>query len=107
MFVLPVIIALVIPFVTAQSTSNDTTVQIEAIEAHFTQSNIVPALLATFNPSALLTINFDGWNMHFLFFIRDTYDVQKVLEMYLQVKHSVKTVSSTRCQVYQTYTRYL
>lgn len=68
MFALPVIIALVIPFVTAQSTSNDTTVQIEAIEAHFTQADIVPALLVTFDPSALLTINFDGWNMHFLSF---------------------------------------
>lgn len=65
MLALPVIIALVIPFVAAQSTPNDTTVQIEAIEAHFTQADIVPALLATFDPSALLAINFDGRSMHF------------------------------------------
>ncbi|KAF9066850.1 phosphatidylethanolamine-binding protein [Rhodocollybia butyracea] len=58
MFVVPVLFAFAIPFVAAQS--NDTAVQIEAIEAHFTQADLVPELLATFNPSAALTINFDG-----------------------------------------------
>ncbi|KIK63864.1 hypothetical protein GYMLUDRAFT_106986, partial [Collybiopsis luxurians FD-317 M1] len=51
-------LALSIPFIAAQS--NDTAIQIEAIEAHFTQSGLVPELLASFNPSALLTINFEG-----------------------------------------------
>ncbi|KAJ3849967.1 phosphatidylethanolamine-binding protein [Lentinula lateritia] len=58
MIVLPVILALSIPFVSAQA--NDTAVQIEAIEAHFTQAALVPELLATFDPSSILTINFDG-----------------------------------------------
>jgi hypothetical protein len=58
MFAIPVILALAIPLVAAQS--NDTAVQIEAIEAHFTQAALVPQLLATFNPTALLTINFEG-----------------------------------------------
>ncbi|KAE9383317.1 PEBP-like protein, partial [Gymnopus androsaceus JB14] len=49
-------LVLAIPFVAAQSTSNDT----EAIEAHFTQANLVPAMLATFNSSAILTISFDS-----------------------------------------------
>ncbi|KAJ4488245.1 phosphatidylethanolamine-binding protein [Lentinula aciculospora] len=56
--VLPVFFALAIPFVSAQS--NDTAVQIEAIEAHFTQAALVPELLTTFDPSSILTINFDG-----------------------------------------------
>ncbi|KAF8876516.1 phosphatidylethanolamine-binding protein [Gymnopilus junonius] len=43
-----------IPFVNAQATS----LGVEAIEAHFSQSAIVPDLLASFNPSALLTLNF-------------------------------------------------
>ncbi|KAJ3770991.1 phosphatidylethanolamine-binding protein [Lentinula raphanica] len=58
MIVLPVLFALSIPFVSAQS--NDTAVQIEAIEAHFTQAALVPELLASFDPSSILTINFDG-----------------------------------------------
>jgi hypothetical protein len=58
MFALPFVLALAIPFVAAQS--NDTAFQIEAIEAHFSQAGIVPQLLSTFNPSAVLTINFDG-----------------------------------------------
>ncbi|KAJ3908400.1 phosphatidylethanolamine-binding protein [Lentinula edodes] len=58
MIVLPVILALSIPFVSAQA--NDSAVQIEAIEAHFTQAALVPELLATFDPSSILTINFDG-----------------------------------------------
>ncbi|KAJ3788552.1 phosphatidylethanolamine-binding protein [Lentinula aff. detonsa] len=58
MIVLPLIFALPILFVSAQS--NDTAVQIEAIEAHFTQAALVPELLATFDPSSILTINFDG-----------------------------------------------
>ncbi|KAE9406484.1 PEBP-like protein [Gymnopus androsaceus JB14] len=60
MFILSVALVLAIPFVAAQSTSNDTAVQIEAIEAHFTQADLVPALLATFNPSAIMTISFDS-----------------------------------------------
>lgn len=33
---------------------------IAAIEAHFTQSGLVPSLLPTFNPSSLMTVNFPG-----------------------------------------------
>ena len=40
--------------------SNNTAVGIEAIEAHFTQSGLVPSLLPTFDPSAVLTLSFDG-----------------------------------------------
>lgn len=63
MIVLPVILALSIPFVSAQA--NSTAVQIEAIEAHFTQAALVPELLATFDPSSILTINFDGMKPHY------------------------------------------
>jgi len=45
-----------LPFVAAQ----DTFIEIKAIEAHFTQSALVPDLFASFNPSALLTLNFKG-----------------------------------------------
>lgn len=47
----------VLPFVAAQSNE---AVQFEAIEAHFSQSQIVPSLLATFKPTALLAANFAG-----------------------------------------------
>lgn len=47
--------------VIAQSTNtNDTGFQIEAIEAHFEQADIIPSLLTTFNPEALLTVSFDN-----------------------------------------------
>ncbi|TFK42868.1 phosphatidylethanolamine-binding protein [Crucibulum laeve] len=46
------------PFVAAQST--DHALDIKAIEAHFTQSHVVPDLLSSFNPSALLSLNFAG-----------------------------------------------
>jgi len=48
----------VLPFIFAQS--NDPALQIQAIEVHFKQSQIVPSLLASFDPSALLTVNFPG-----------------------------------------------
>ncbi|KJA27255.1 hypothetical protein HYPSUDRAFT_198521 [Hypholoma sublateritium FD-334 SS-4] len=35
-------------------------VGVEAIEAHFQQSAVVPDLLASFNPSALISLNFAG-----------------------------------------------
>lgn len=45
----------------AQSNStNNTQVGIEAIEAHFSQSGIVPSLLTTFDPVALMSVTFDG-----------------------------------------------
>ena len=43
----------------AQST-NDTALDVEAIEAHFKQAGLVPDLLTTFDPSALMTVNYDG-----------------------------------------------
>jgi len=45
--------------VNAQS-SNDTAIGISAIEAHFTGADIVPSLLTTFNPSALMTVTYSG-----------------------------------------------
>ena len=47
------------PLVNAQAT-NDTSLGIAAIEAHFTNAQIVPELLSTFNPSALMTVTFTG-----------------------------------------------
>lgn len=47
-----------VPFVLGQS--DDTKVQIEGIEAHFAQSKLVPDLLASFDPTAILAVNFDG-----------------------------------------------
>lgn len=43
----------------AQSTNN-TQLGIEAIEAHFNNSKIVPTLLSSFSPTALLTVSYDG-----------------------------------------------
>jgi phosphatidylethanolamine-binding protein (PEBP) family uncharacterized protein len=55
MFALSFIASLVlVPFVAAQS------LEIKAIEAHFAQSAIVPDLFASFNPSAILALNFAG-----------------------------------------------
>ena len=45
--------------VKAQST-NDTSLEIAAIEAHFTGADIVPSLLASFDPSAVMTVTFPG-----------------------------------------------
>ena len=47
------------PLVNAQST-NDTALGIAAIEAHFTNADLVPSLLATFTPTALMTVTFPG-----------------------------------------------
>jgi len=43
------------PFALAQET-----LDIKAIEAHFTQSHLVPDLFASFNPSALLSLDYAG-----------------------------------------------
>ena len=40
--------------------SNNTELGIAAIEAHFTQSGLVPSLLPTFEPSAVLTLSYSG-----------------------------------------------
>ncbi|KAH9483787.1 26 kDa secreted antigen [Psilocybe cubensis] len=56
MFALSFVVSVaLVPFVAAQAS-----VDIQAIEAHFTQSHVVPDLLASFNPSALLSLNFAG-----------------------------------------------
>lgn len=44
----------VAPLISAQSTD------VAAIEAHFTQSGIVPDLLSSFDPSALLSVDYTG-----------------------------------------------
>lgn len=43
-----------------QAQTSNTTLGIEAIDAHFTQSGIVPSLLPTFDPIALLTLTYDA-----------------------------------------------
>jgi len=59
MVFLPILsLALLLPF--AQAQTNDSALQIAAIEAHFKQSQIVPQLLSSFEPSALLTVNYAG-----------------------------------------------
>lgn len=40
--------------------SNNTGLGVAAIEAHFTQAELVPSLLPTFDPSAVLTLSFTG-----------------------------------------------
>jgi len=50
--------AAVISMVSAQS--NNTELQIEAIEAHFTNAELVPVPIPVFQPSAVLTVNFNG-----------------------------------------------
>ncbi|KAH8108484.1 phosphatidylethanolamine-binding protein [Phellopilus nigrolimitatus] len=53
----PLLVAFsLVSFVLAQ----DTALQIEAIEAHFTNAGIVPDLLATFAPTAAMSVSFDG-----------------------------------------------
>lgn len=47
-------------FIGAVVAQDNTAVDIEAIQAHFSQAGIVPSLLTTFDPSALLTVSFDG-----------------------------------------------
>ena len=47
------------PLVNAQAT-NGTALEIAAIEAHFTNAKLVPDLLTTFDPSAVLTVTFSG-----------------------------------------------
>jgi len=60
MFALSFVISLaLVPFVAAQAAQTNS-LNITAIEAHFTQSEIVPDLLSSFDPSALLTLNFTG-----------------------------------------------
>ena len=46
----------VLPLIAGQ----DPAVQIEGIEAHFKQAALVPALLPSFNPTAVLSLNFPG-----------------------------------------------
>jgi len=45
--------------VNAQS-ANDTALGVVAIEAHFTNAELVPQLLSTFIPSALMNVTFSG-----------------------------------------------
>ncbi|KAK7043719.1 hypothetical protein VNI00_008331 [Paramarasmius palmivorus] len=58
MFSLSLLSLALIPFVSAQS--DNVALEVEAIKAHFTQSHIVPDLLASFNPSAYMTLNYEG-----------------------------------------------
>ncbi|KIY67727.1 PEBP-like protein [Cylindrobasidium torrendii FP15055 ss-10] len=55
MFALAALSLTVLPFVSA-----DTALDLAGIKAHFTQSKIVPDLFESFNPEAVLTVNFPG-----------------------------------------------
>ncbi|KAI0073406.1 PEBP-like protein [Panus rudis PR-1116 ss-1] len=50
--------AVVLPFAYAQ---NNTALDIEAIKAHFANAGIVPSLLTSFDPEALVTLNYPGF----------------------------------------------
>lgn len=64
MVFLPLILSLAVaPFALAQTNTNqanNTALQIEAIEAHFNNSGIVPSLLTAFDPSAVFTLSYTG-----------------------------------------------
>jgi hypothetical protein len=44
----------------ALAQSNNTALQIEAIQAHFSNAQLVPVPIPAFNPTAVLTVNFNG-----------------------------------------------
>lgn len=44
----------------AAAQTNNSELGVEAIEAHFSQSGIVPSLLATFDPVGVLSLNYAG-----------------------------------------------
>jgi hypothetical protein len=58
-FTTTVALSLLGSLVNAQS-ANDTALGIVAIEAHFTNAELVPQLLSTFSPSALINVTFSG-----------------------------------------------
>jgi hypothetical protein len=60
LFATTVALSLLGSLVNAQSASNDTALGIVAIEAHFTNAELVPQLLSTFSPSALINVTFSG-----------------------------------------------
>ena len=44
----------------ASAQANNTALGIQAIEAHFANAGLVPSLLATFDPSAILSVTYNG-----------------------------------------------
>jgi hypothetical protein len=59
MFTLPVLAALAVAsLVTAQS--GNTALELAAIKAHFQAAGLVPSLLSTFDPSAVLNVTYAG-----------------------------------------------
>lgn len=52
-----VIVSALLPLAAAQA-NNDIELGLKAIEAHFSQSHIVPDFLSTFQPKALLDVNY-------------------------------------------------
>lgn len=54
------LVSVALAAVAAAQSTNNTQVGIEAIEAHFSQSGIVPSLLTTFDPVALMSVTFSG-----------------------------------------------
>ena len=59
MFTLPALAALAVAsLVTAQS--GNTALELAAIKAHFQAAGLVPSLLSTFDPSAILNVTYEG-----------------------------------------------
>lgn len=56
----PLFLALSLFSFAAAQSSNNTALDIEAIEAHFSNAGIVPSLLTTFAPVADMAVSFDG-----------------------------------------------
>lgn len=51
---------LALAFATLVLGDDSGTLGVEAIEAHFSNAGIVPSLLSSFDPSALLSVSYDG-----------------------------------------------
>ncbi|KII88786.1 hypothetical protein PLICRDRAFT_92481 [Plicaturopsis crispa FD-325 SS-3] len=49
-----------VPIVAAQNSTAPVDIQVEAIQAHFTNAGIVPSLLPTFSPTGVLDLAFTG-----------------------------------------------
>ena len=60
-FAQAVLVLALAPFVLGDnSTSSSGALGVEAIEAHFSNAGIVPSLLSSFDPEALLSVSYDG-----------------------------------------------
>lgn len=87
-----------VPFVLGQS--DDTQVQIEGIEAHFEQSKLVPDLLQSFDPTAILAVDFEG--QHDCLHIKDVYHSKYTLQA-LVLSRLDRASTRTKCTRFPNY----